>query len=642
MMGRTWTSVLSVAVLMTMGCARLSVQKTTKPLAPAKASMTAEPAAIVETDIDLMLESAQDSFVKGIHQYKRGQYELAREYLSDAIEQVIAADFLDPTIFDNRLKIYDDTEVPLSLENGRSQPDSTLVEPVSVDIHVPVDQLEPLAMSDVRVPEDQIEPVAISGEVEQIDDVSGETEPVTEVVEPEPVEPEVTYDLPVVINEYVETQIKLLQSGHNAFQAAIDRSGRYMPQIKAMLRHEGLPEDLAYLAMIESYYKPRAHSRVGAAGLWQFMPKTANNHGLQINWYVDERYNVEKATYAAISYLSHLQELFKGDWLMAMSAYNMGEGGLLLRAALRAGTQDFWKLLKINPSRRYLPTETKQFVPRILAAIIISKEPEKYGFRPSNQQPVPVDQIAIEGMLQLAVLARICDVSVDELRGLNPELRRNVTPPQDKPYMLTIPVGTRALLEETLAKLPVENGVHAFTYKVRRGDTLSRIAAEHGTTVEEIMAHNGLTNHIIRVKQSLMIPGAGAAGPRMTDGGVLAAGSGGTTHIIASGDTLWDIAKVYGTTVTRLRDLNGLYGSKARSLRPGQKIIVHAAPRVLARETSAGVPRSSANYTVMKGDSLWSIARKYRGVSVDDIVRWNSLRSGTIRPGDRLVVSGSH
>jgi len=627
MVGRTWVSVLSIAVVVTTGCARLSVQRTRTPLAtPVKPDVTTDSAPIVQSDIDLMLESAQDAFVNGIHQYKQGQYELAREYLSDAIEQVIAADFLDPTIFDNRLKIYDDTEVPLSPENGLSPSDSVPAEPAEVD---------------VSAEEEQIEPAEPLDQVEQADEVASEPEPVTEVVELEPVETAVTYDLPVVLNEYVETQIKVLQRGHDDFQAAIDRSGRYLPQMKAMLRHEGLPEDLAYLSMIESYFKPRARSRVGAAGLWQFMPKTGNNYGLQINWYVDERYNVEKATYAAISYLSHLHELFKDDWLMAMAAYNMGEGGLLLRAALSAGTQDFWKLLEINPSRRYLPTETKQFVPRILAAIIISKQPEKYGFRPSNQQPVPVDQIAIKGAPQLSLLAGICGVSVDDLRALNPELRRNVTPPQDEPYMLTIPLGTRGMLEETLAKLPVENGVHAFRYKVRRGDTLGQIAAAQGVTVEDIMANNGLRNHIIRVGQSLMIPGSRGAGPRMTDEGVLVADTGETVHVIERGDTLWDIAKEYGTTVTQLRDINGLYGSQAHTLRPGQKIILHSAARVMARETSSSVSRSSANYTVRKGDSLWSIARKHRGISVDDIVRWNSLRSRTIHPGDRLTMSGS-
>ena len=335
------------------------------------------------------------------------------------------------------------------------------------------------------------------------------------------------------------------------------------------------------------------------------MPKTGNNHGLKINWYVDERYNVEKATYGAISYLSGLHELFKGDWLMAMAAYNMGEGGLLLRAALSAGTQDFWKLLEKNPSRRYLPTETKQFVPRILAATIVSKQPEKYGFRPSNQQPMPVDQIAIEGTVQLSLLAGICDVSVDDLRALNPELRRNVTPVQSEPYMLTIPVGTRTMLEETLAKLPVETGVHAFMYKVRSGDTLGRIAMEHGVSVEAIMANNGLSNHIIRVNQSLMIPGSGGTGPRMTDEGVLAAGTGEAIHVVERGDTLWDIAKEYGTTVTRLRDINGLSGAAARKLRLGQRIVVRPAQRVY-RNLPPTIPSGKATACGPSPDNIKS------------------------------------
>ena len=622
MVGRTWVCVLSAAALMTMGCAQLAVQRTRKPVRLAETSVIAKGPAVVQSDTDLMLESAQDAFINGIEQYRQGHLELARQYLSDAIDQVIAADFLDPTLFDNRLKIYDDTEVPASPENGHSEPDIVTAAPETA--YVP--KLE-----------EQTGAVAALEYVEQQGEIVGEPE--LEVAELEPVEPEVTYDLPVVRNEYVEAQIRRFQKDHNAFQAAIDRSGRYLPQIKATLRHEGLPEDLAYLSMVESYFKPRARSRVGAAGLWQFMPRTGNNHGLHINWYVDERYNVEKATYAAISYLSHLHELFKEDWLMAMAAYNMGEGGLLLRAALSAGTQDFWKLLEKNPSRRYLPTETKHFVPRILAAAIVSKQPEQYGFRPSNQQPVPVDQIAIEGTLQLATLARICDVSVDDLRALNPELRRNVTPPQDEPYMLTIPVGTRGTLEETLAKLPVETGVHAFRYKVSSGDTLSQIAAAQGVTVEAIMANNGLRNHIIRVGQSLMIPGSRGSGPRMTDEGVLAAGTGETVHVVERGDTLWDIAKEYGTTVTQSRDINGLSGAKARKLRLGQKIVLHSAPRLIARETSSTVSQSSANYTVRKGDSLWSIANQHR-VSINDIVRWNSLRSRTIHPGDRLVMGG--
>jgi len=614
MLGKASACILSVAMVVCSSCARIGLNPVqgwglrTEPALPAP-----EP-----TDTDIMLESARHSFVNGIRQYKQGQYELAREYLSQAIEQVVAADFLDPTVFDNRLKIYDNTEVPLSPENGDVVEDTVFAQPSP-------------AGQQPEQPEQPEQTPLVDGIDGWVDEFPIDGYPL-----PEPVEPEVTYDLPVVINKYVEKQIEFFQKNKRSFQEAIDRSGKYLPMIKATMRHEGLPEDLAYLAMVESYFKPKARSHVGAAGLWQFMPRTAEKHGLEIDFYVDERYNVEKATYAAISYLSGLNELFKGDWLMAMAAYNMGEGGLLLRAALSAGTQDFWKLLEINPSRKYLPTETKNFVPRILAAVVISKQPEKYGFSPSKLQPEPTDQIAIKGSLPLDTLARICEVDVDALRTLNPELRRSVTPPQREPYILTIPAGTRSILEEALAKLPVENGVHSFTYKVRSGDTLGRLASQHGTTVEDIMAHNGLRNHIIRIGQTLVIPAAGSGGPRMTADGVLAAGSSETIHIVEPGDTLWEIAREYGTTVARLSEINGLHGSQARKLRLGQKIVVYPEPTLLARETSG----RTTSYTVRKGDSLWSIARKH-GVAVDDIMRWNSLRSRTIHPGDRLAIGGS-
>jgi len=626
MTGKRWTCILAIMAVTCGGCARLSANRVEKTTVDVVAESPSVPEPPSQANTELMLESAQDAFVDAIHQYRKGQYELARQRLSRAIEQVIAADFLDPEVFDNRLKIFTQADELAAVENM----------PAVETAVVPVDEVVP----PIPVQEEEDEkPVATVEPTEPADESSVEEDDVVE-----PVEPAVTYDLPVVINEHVKKQIAFFQQSRKHFQEAIDRSGRYVPLIKEMLRHEGLPEDLAYLALVESYFNPKARSRVGAAGIWQFMPKTAEHHGLEMDFYVDERYNVEKATYAAISYLSGLHELFKGDWLMAMAAYNMGEGGLLLRAALSAGTQDFWKLLEINPSRRYLPTETKQFVPRILAATVICKEPEKYGFRPSNAQPIPVDKIAIEGSLRLETLAAICGVSVDELRALNPELRRSVTPPQREPFMLTIPVGTRSILEDALAKLPAENGVHSFAYRVKRGDTLGRIAAQYNTTVEDIMAHNGLRNHIIRVGQSLVIPAAAAAstGAKMAASRTLAASTGDTVHVVEPGDSLWEIAREYGTTVTRLSEINGLYGSQVRRLRPGQKILVHRAPQLAARQTvtpTSPPTQRPSNYTVRRGDSLWSIAKQH-GVAINDIVRWNSLgsKSGLIHPGDRLVI----
>ena len=625
--------VVLAAVIYGTGCVSLrgkqTLRGTVRNATASAVEISGESTQETDPEVDTLLDNAEVSFVEGVRQYRAGNYESARARLSDAINQVISADMLDFSEFDNRLRMYAEPEEPADTVNIAAAD----VDPI---LDLPeTGQIGPVTEPATSGLELKPETETAGSSVQPVADESLETEPLDE--------PKVTYDLPVVMNKYVAAEIKRFQRGHDAFQAAIDRSGRYLPAIKAMFRHEGLPEDLAYLSMVESYFKPKARSRVGAAGLWQFMERTGRNYGLERNLYVDERYNVEKSTYAAIAYLSYLHEMFKGDWLMALGSYNMGEGGMLLRAVLSTGTQDFWKLLEKNPPTKYLPMETRHFVPRILAAIIISKEPEKYGFRPSNQLPVPTETIPIEGYLKLATIANWCGASVDELRDLNPELRRDMTPPQDEPYPLIVPIGTRSMIEKALAKAPKVDGVRSFTYRVKRGDTLSKIAQEQGTTVEEIMAYNGLKNHIININQSLVIPVSGKTSlPIATQVAAVVNPSTGVSeqvHEVGRGDTLWEIAREYNTTVAHLLKLNNMSWSQARRLQLGQKLVVGRSSSTVLAKTSVPTQDAPASYVVQRGDSLWLIANKY-GVDVKDLIRWNSLTGKTIHPGKKLIVHG--
>ncbi len=283
------------------------------------------------------------------------------------------------------------------------------------------------------------------------------------------------------------------------FARTLARSGRYLPMIAAVLREEGLPEELAYLALVESNFVPQAASAAGAVGLWQFIPATGRRYGLRIDSWVDERRDPAKATRAAAAYLKNLHDYF-GRWFLATAAYNAGEG-TIDRAIRRSGATDFWTL----KTKAKLSEETRNFVPKFVAAALIGSDPKKYGFNDlSYESPLEYDEVEVAGDLSLAGLAAIAGTDFKTMRMLNLELLRSRTPPGKNKFRLKIPAGhamSFMLAYEKRMRQPPAVVVH----EVKKGDTLIAIARRYGQGVRSLMEFNGLTSHRLRIGQKLQI-----------------------------------------------------------------------------------------------------------------------------------------
>lgn len=386
------------------------------------------------------------------------------------------------------------------------------------------------------------------------------------------------HDIPIPLNGKVLSYVELFQGRlREWFQEALQRGTQYLPMIQSVFRAEGLPLDLAYVPLVESAFKPNALSRAKAKGVWQFMRGTAVENGLRHDWYVDERADPLKATAAAAKYLRGLYDMFNGDWHLALASYNSGPGRVQ-RAVKRAKSSDFWTLSR---SSRHLPRETREYVPMILAAMIIAKNPVQYGFEVARQSAPLHEKVTLPTPVDLRRVAEWTGASVDEIQTLNPELRRWTTPLKDKEYELNVPAGTAAQLAERLATAAPSDLVSVSEYVVRRGDTLSTIARRLKVSTADLADANGLTRKSkLKPGQPLIVPRAPAT-------------------VLAS-----------------------------RTDRP--------APLTVSR--AAGSSGSSRLvYRVRRGDTLWSIAQEF-DTTVDAIKGWNKLRTSKINVGDRLTI----
>ena len=365
-------------------------------------------------------------------------------------------------------------------------------------------------------------------------------------------------DLPIELNEAVLSCLDLYQGRlRDWFDGALSRGQKYLPHIRQVFAEEGIPQDLAYVALVESAFKPTAYSRARARGVWQFISATGRRYGLQQDWWVDERSDPDKATRAAAQYLKELYAMF-GDWNLALAGYNAGEMKVV-RAMKRYNSSDFWELRKTRGFRR----ETKNYVPLIHAAIVIAKSPERYGFTVAKAEEPDFERVAIEGAYDLRVVAECAGEPVETIRSLNPQLRRLATP-ADRTFQLKVPTGRAAAVTECLGKLPEEKRVSFRTHVVRRGQTLAGIARANGVTTRDISEANGLTpGKRLRPGTELIIPiparshvvTARHAAPAE------AADARRVRYKVRPGDTLASIAARYNTTVDDLRAWNGLRGS---------------------------------------------------------------------------------
>jgi membrane-bound lytic murein transglycosylase D len=404
------------------------------------------------------------------------------------------------------------------------------------------------------------------------------------------------HDVPIPLNERVLAYIELFQGRlREWFQTGLERGAQYVPMIQEVFRAEGLPLDLAYVPMIESAFKPDAVSRAKAKGVWQFMAGTAAENGLKRDWYVDERSDPEKATHAAASYLQTLSKAFDGDWHLALASYNGGPG-LVQRAMKRYSLDDFWKL---SGRRNSLPRETREYVPMVLAAMVIARNPVLYGFDIPPLAPVQYDTVRVPQPVDLRKIAEWAGTTVADIQSLNPELRRWTTPvprPGREAYELKVPKGTGDGLDARLAELTPADVAALKYYTVKRGDTLTTIAKKLRVNRTDLADANYLSaRSVVTPGQNLVIPvepsrllargpetATPAAAPRPAPANGKppaqkpAAASGETVSIayqVKRGDTLSAIARRYGTTVAAIKATNGL---KTDLLMPGTRLTIHA------------------------------------------------------------------
>ncbi len=459
------------------------------------------------------------------------------------------------------------------------------------------------------------------------------------------------FDVPIVMNDEVKAYLEFFQTRKwEVINRGFQRAGRYLPMMREIFKEQGLPLDLINLAHIESAFNYRAYSRARAAGIWQFIKGTAVRYGMKVGYWLDERRDPEKATRAAAAYLKDLYAMFN-SWPLALAAYNAGEQRVQ-RAINRQGTTDFWALK--------LPKETQLFVPAFMAITIISKNPERYGFSQPVEEAWELERVMVPGAVELRAIAGSIGADPELIRDLNPALLRGVTPVNKTKQEINLSPGTRELLMAEIHRLPryraraVSVSVHR--YRVRRGDTLGKIASRHRTTPRVLARLNGMSIHdTLRAGTVLRLPqrtGAtkvaavparapSARSSRASPAAAAIRSARSLVHVVRRGDTLWGIAKAYAITPDDLRRWNDL--EHRENIHPGQSL------RVTGRSATTGrpAPRKSAQtsrpvrYRVKRGDTLWNIAETH-GVTVADLQRWNDLgHRATLLPGQVIRIGAS-
>ena len=399
-----------------------------------------------------------------------------------------------------------------------------------------------------------------------------------------------SHDIPIPLNDRVLKYVELFQGRLRDFlTGGLQRGSKYLPMVQSVFRAEGVPLDLAYVPLIESAFKPTALSRASARGMWQFMRGTALDHGLKQDWYIDERADPEKATRAAARYFKTLYGMFS-DWHLAMASYNGGPGRVQ-RALKASGMGDFWQL---TSNERYLPRETREYVPMILAAMIIAKNPAQYGFEVPPVDSAEYDKVRVASAVDLRRVAEWTGASIDEIQALNPELRRWTTPLRYPEYEVKVPAGTGTQFMARLAAAgPADLSALKF-HSVRRKESIASIARMLGVSRADLAEANGLSPRaLVRPGQRLLIPRAPSApllastrpaeSPRQAETVVAASRSAAsqdepeddvrvTTHRVKRGETLRAIANAYDVSVADLRTWNRM---KSTRLDVGDMLTIH-------------------------------------------------------------------
>ena len=568
---RPWLPLVAALVLAgsaSLGCGSARQHRT--PPAPEVPAQAGAPEVHPgwEDPIDRLIAESQRHFDSGQRELELGHMEQARAEFDRALEVLLESPYgarSEPRIrrqFDRLVDRISAQEITaLGEGDGFAEKPS---EPASID------ELLALTLFDTPEATAQVKE-AVSNDLATID-----------------------HDIPIALNPKVLSYIEVFQGRLRSYIAeGLQRGAAYLPMIQSVFRAEGLPLDLAYIPLIESAFKPNALSRAKARGVWQFMLGTARENGLRHDWYVDERSDPGKATLAAAKYLKTLHGMFDGDWYLALASYNGGPGRVQ-RAMKRSGRTDFWSLTK---GSRYLPRETREYVPMILAAIVIARNPAQYGFEVPPAAPPAVESVTLPRPMDLRRVAEWTGASIDEIQALNPELRRWTTPVRASGYELRVPEGAASVLNARLEESSPDDLATLNWYTVRSGDTLTRIARKLGVRKADLAEANYLSLRArIRTGQQLIIPRAPAA-------------------LMA-----------------------------ARVDRPAPAPEARAVPAVAESVGSAPTAEQSDRvrlvYRVKRGDTLFSIAQVFR-TTVNALRQWNRLTSSRIHPGDRLTIYAS-
>ncbi|WP_290919826.1 LysM peptidoglycan-binding domain-containing protein [Halodesulfovibrio sp.] len=428
--------------------------------------------------------------------------------------------------------------------------------------------------------------------------------------------------------------------GRKTFQRYLTRCSALLPHATEIFKEKGLPEEIVYLAFVESGFNAKAYSRAGAAGVWQFMPYTGRKYGLKQDWWIDERRDPYKSAEAAATYLSKLYDDF-GDWYLAIAAYNAGEGKIG-RAMKKTGAESFFELTQKNHKlsrRARLRKETKHYVPKFLAVVKIMRNLEKLGFEPIDTTSCePVKAIKVKGGTDLLALSNDLNLKWQSFYEMNTAFRRQVSPP-DYESTVYVPQSKApkavAFLESDKSR-PYAGWI---AYKVRRGDSWYRIGRKHGVPIAVLKKINNRRSNLLKPGQRLMIPGSNSTqvawrSPRAKTRAIAQKRG---NYIVQRGDTLYDISRSTGVSVKTLLSANGL--RSAKQLRAGSKLYIpNQSKRTVAQKSSRKKGTKTVAYQVRRGESVWTIAKKF-GVSYKDVLRWNQLsKRSVLRPGDNLTI----
>jgi membrane-bound lytic murein transglycosylase D len=629
-----WAAIAVVGILSLAGCNETVSSKQVKARPPAATPApvpafvseplplpehTASLASLYDTRpaIDILIDKVQVIFNTAQKEYKSGEFDKAHADYDRAVALMLASGFQvdsDPRLSD----LFDQIGETLHSYERSAQQDAA-EEEAGTGTPAPIDEL-----ADMTLPKGDPR-LAAQAEKELM---------------------RVPHDLPLTVNDSVLQYLSYFTTvrGRTTVEHGLDRSGRYNDMIRRVLKAEGVPQDLMYLAQAESAFQPTAVSRAGARGLWQFMPFRGEEYDLDRTYYVDERSDPEKATRAAARHMRDLYDMF-GDWYLVMAAYNSGPMNVV-KAVERTGYADFWELQKLHA----LPKQTQNYVPIIIALALVAKDPSLYGVQVAAEKPAPVDVIHPAHAIDLRLVADATGADLDDLRELNPEMLRSVTP-NDPNFELNLPAGYGEKFMNVISQVPSDKWTSWRLHTVEQGETMADIARHYHVTVAGIESANHLEAHaVVPAGFMLNVPAAPPA-VRLVH------------YRVVRGDTLEGIAERFDVSVSQLKRWNNIHGA---SVPRGSRLKIYAGGspddsgrsavaksaahssgegnasvsvrKVSATAAGTASKPASVEHHVKQGETLYSIAHAYK-TSVESIRQANSfLDERPLKAGDVLTI----